>query len=155
MNYDFAAPAANYQTPNPPNYNSLNSPGPYSSTSFGVSAGINYGNSFENSSNYGSYGDQGLYESGVFKYNGKKEEAHSGNRSQSSSGLMFDDYGRPINVHSGREQQRPVSAPKVVKATPKVEDQQDVTGGVLKFRVKLLSEGIGQTDMDVLCQVRE
>ncbi|XP_059293021.1 protein FREE1-like [Lycium ferocissimum] len=146
VNYDFAPP-------NPPSYNSLNSSAPYSST------GTNYGNSFENNANYGSYGgDQGLYDGGVYKYNGKKEESYSsGNRSQSSSGLMFDDYGRPINVdNSGREQQqgRPVNTPtKVVKATPKIEDQQDVTGGVLKFRVKLLSEGIGQTDMDVLCQI--
>ncbi|KAL3377859.1 hypothetical protein AABB24_003988 [Solanum stoloniferum] len=70
---------------------------------------------------------------------------------------MFDDYERPINVNSesGREQQqhRPVNTPEIVKATPKVEDQQDATGGVLKFRVKLLSEGIGQSDMDVLCQI--
>ncbi|CAN4083463.1 unnamed protein product [Withania somnifera] len=66
---------------------------------------------------------------------------------------MFDDYGRPINVHGVREKQGPVNPPKVVKATPKIEDQQDVTGGVLKFRVKLLSEGFGQTDMDVLCQI--
>lgn len=152
VSYDYAAPAANYQEPNPPNYNSVNSPAPYSSTSFGGSAGTNYGNSYENSSNYRSYGDQGLYESGVYKYNGKKEESYSGNRS--NAGMMFDDYGRPINVHSGREQQRPVSAPKVVKAAPKIEDQQDATGGVLKFRVKLLSEGFGQSDMDVLCQVR-
>ncbi|PHT25145.1 hypothetical protein CQW23_35217 [Capsicum baccatum] len=91
--------------------------------------------------------------SGVYKYNGKKEESYSGNRSQSNAGMMFDDYGRPINVHSGREQQRPVSTPKVVKAAPKIEDQQDATGGVLKFRVKLLSEGFGQSDMDVLCQI--
>ncbi|KAH0718358.1 hypothetical protein KY290_014949 [Solanum tuberosum] len=70
---------------------------------------------------------------------------------------MFDDYGIPINVNSGsgREQQqhRPVNTPKVVKAAPKVEDQQDATCGVLKFRVKLLSKGIGQSDMDVLCQI--
>ncbi|XP_055804094.1 protein FREE1-like [Solanum dulcamara] len=146
VSYDFTASSANYHTPNPPNYNSLNSLAP--------STGTNYGNSFDNNSNYGSYGDQGLYESGVYKYNGKKEESYSGNhRSQSSRGLMFDDYGRPINVQSGREQQGPVNTPKVVKATPKVEDQHDVTGGVLKFRVKLLSEGIGQTDMDVLCQI--
>ncbi|PHT91138.1 hypothetical protein T459_06251 [Capsicum annuum] len=153
VSYDYAAPAANYQEPNPPNYNSVNSPAPYSSTSFGGSAGTNYGNSYENSSNYGSYGDQGLYESGVYKYNGKKEESYSGNRSQSNAGMMFDDYGRPINVHSGREQQGPVRTPKVVKAAPKIEDQQDATGGVLKFRVKLLSEGFGQSDMDVLCQI--
>ncbi|MCD9638478.1 hypothetical protein HAX54_022478 [Datura stramonium] len=153
VSYDFAASGADYQTPNSPNYNLLNSLAPYSSTSFGVSAGTNYGNSFENNSNYGSYGDQGLYESGVYKYNGKKEESYSGNRSQSSANLMFDDYGRPLNVNSGREQQGAVSTPKVVKATPKIEDQQDVTDGVLKFRVKILSEGIGQTDMDVLCQI--
>ncbi|KAH0700137.1 hypothetical protein KY284_014352 [Solanum tuberosum] len=156
VSYDYAAPGANYHTPNQPNYNSVNSSAPYSSTPFGVSAGTNYGNSFENNSDYGSYGDQGLYESGVYKYNGKKEESYSGNQSQSSAGLMFDDYGRPINVHSGsgrEQQQRPVNTPKVVKAAPKVEDQQDATGGVLKFRVKLLSEGIGQSDMDVLCQI--
>ncbi|KAJ8567643.1 hypothetical protein K7X08_019851 [Anisodus acutangulus] len=147
VSYDFASPGPNYQTPNPPSYNSLNS-------SFGVSTGANFGNSFENNSNYGSYGDQGVYESGVYKYNGKKEESYSGNRSQSSAGLMFDDYGRPINANGGREQQGPVNnTPKIVKATPKIEDPQDVTGGVLKFRVKVLSEGTGQTDMDVLCQI--
>ncbi|XP_009776341.1 protein FREE1 [Nicotiana tabacum] len=164
VSYDFSAPGANYQTPNPPNYNSLNSSTPYSSTSFGAPTGTNYGNSFENNANYGnsfenkanygSYGDQGLYDGGVYKYNGKKEESYGGNQSQSSSaGVMFDDYGRPIDVSSGREQQGPASTPKIVKATPKIEDQHDVSGGVLKFRVKLLSEGFGQSDMDVLCQI--
>uniref|UniRef100_A0A0V0IAI0 Putative ovule protein n=1 Tax=Solanum chacoense TaxID=4108 RepID=A0A0V0IAI0_SOLCH len=66
---------------------------------------------------------------------------------------MFDDYGRPINVQNQRENQGYESSRKIVKATPKMEEQQDVTAGVLKFRVKLLSEGIGQSDMDVLCQI--
>lgn len=69
-------------------------------------------------------------------------------------GVMFDDYGRPINIQNGRENQGHASSRQVVKATPKMEEQHDVTAGVLKFRVKLLSEGVDQSDMDVLCQVR-
>ncbi|KAL0332761.1 UNVERIFIED_CONTAM: protein FREE1 [Sesamum calycinum] len=64
---------------------------------------------------------------------------------------MFDDYGRPISVAAGKEPSgygNPL--PKIV---PKVEDSEDVKSGIQKFRVKLLSEGFGQTDMDVLCQV--
>lgn len=74
--------------------------------------------------------------------------------SESNMGVMFDDYGRPINIQNQRENQGYETNRKIVKATPKMEEQQDVTAGVLKFRVKLLSEGIGQSDMDVLCQVR-
>jgi hypothetical protein len=35
---------------------------------------------------------------------------------------------------------------------PKAETTEDVSGGVQKFRVKLLPEGAG-SPMDVLCQV--
>ncbi|XP_055804812.1 protein FREE1-like [Solanum dulcamara] len=99
--------------------------------------------------NNGSYGDQASYDSGIYKYNGRKEDLYKDSRSESNMGVMFDDYGRPINIQNqGYESNR-----KIVKATPKMEEQQDVTAGVLKFRVKLLSEGIGQSDMDVLCQI--
>jgi hypothetical protein len=40
----------------------------------------------------------------------------------------------------------------VVRAVPKAETTEDVSGGVQKFRVKLLPEGAG-SPMDVLCQV--
>ncbi|OIT05700.1 PREDICTED: protein FREE1-like [Nicotiana attenuata] len=124
-----------YSTPNPPNYSSSYSSAPHS---------------IENN---GSYGEQGFYDSGVYKYNGRKEESYSESRSQSNMGVMFDDYGRPINIQNGRENQGHASSREVVKATPKMEEQQDVAAGVLKFRVKLLSEGVGQSDLDVLCQI--
>lgn len=111
----------------------------------------NYGSSPHHAiEDYGSYGDSGIY-----KYNGRKDELYKESRSESNVGVMFDDYGRPINVQNQREKQGYESSRKIVKATPKMEEQQDVTAGVLKFRVKLLSEGIGQSDMDVLCQVRK
>uniref|UniRef100_M1C7E2 Zinc finger protein n=1 Tax=Solanum tuberosum TaxID=4113 RepID=M1C7E2_SOLTU len=109
----------------------------------------NYGSSAHHTiENNGSYGDSGIY-----KYNGTKDELYKESRSESNAGVMFDDYGRPINVQNQRENQGYESIRKIVKATPKMEEQQDVTAGVLKFRVKLLSEGIGQSDMDVLCQI--
>ncbi|CBI17328.3 unnamed protein product, partial [Vitis vinifera] len=42
---------------------------------------------------------------------------------------------------------------KIVKATPKIEVQNDTKSGVQKFRVKLLAEAGGQSNMDVLCQI--
>lgn len=111
----------------------------------------------------GGYGDQGLYDSGVFKYSGGESEPYGakGNWSRSDSGVMFDDYGRPINLPGGKEQNGSGSGsgsgtgnfPKIMKAAPKAEDQHDSKGSVQKYRVKLLPEGVGQTDMDVLCQV--
>nr|XP_016467847.1 PREDICTED: protein FREE1-like isoform X2 [Nicotiana tabacum] len=117
----------------------------------------NYSSSYSSAphsiENNGSYGEQGFYDSGVYKYNGRNEESYRESRSESNMGVMFDDYGRPINIQNGRENQGHASSRQVVKATPKMEEQQDVAAGVLKFRVKLLSEGVGQSDMDVLCQV--
>ncbi|KAL8524450.1 hypothetical protein ACS0TY_014149 [Phlomoides rotata] len=100
------------------------------------------------------------YDDGVYKYNGGRAASSHGEKgcrstySGSGGGLMFDDYGRPINVHAGKEHNgfRNPSA-KIVKAVPKAEDSEDVKSGVQKSRVKLLSEGFGQNDMDVLCQV--
>lgn len=42
-----------------------------------------------------------------------------------------------------------------VKAVPKIDIQQDVSSGVQKFRAKILSKDGGQTNMDVLCQVKD
>lgn len=113
-------------------------------------------------SNVNNGGDQGLYDGGVYKYNGGQMESSYGGKGGRSSasardgGVMFDDYGRPINVAGGKEQSGyENSLPKIVKAVPKIEDSEDVKSGIQKFRVKLLSEGIGQSDMDVLCQVCE
>ncbi|MCD9646197.1 hypothetical protein HAX54_035874 [Datura stramonium] len=124
-----------YSTQNPPNY------------------GSSYLSAPHTVENNGSYGKQGSYGSDVYKYNGRKDEWYKDSPSESNMGVMFDDYGRPINIQNERENQGYESRYKIVKATPKIEEQQDVAAGVLKFRVKLLSEGIGQSDMDVLCQI--
>ncbi|KAL0449703.1 UNVERIFIED_CONTAM: protein FREE1 [Sesamum latifolium] len=112
---------------------------------------------YENNVDYA--GDQGLYDGGIYKYNGGQIESSYGGKggrssnSASDGGVMFDDYGRPINVAAGKEPSGyGNSLPKIVKAVPKVEDSEDVKSGIQKFRVKLLSEGFGQPDMDVLCQ---
>lgn len=76
-----------------------------------------------------------------------------GTRSESRNEVMFDDYGRPINIPNTKEHNRSGDLPKIVKAAPKVEEQSDAKGTVQKFRAKLLSEVVGQTDSDVLCQV--
>ncbi|MFX6573059.1 hypothetical protein ABTG52_08750, partial [Acinetobacter baumannii] len=70
-----------------------------------------------------------------------------------TNGVMFDDYGRPIRVSGGGKEQSGFGNSKIVKAVPNVENSQDVRNGIQKFRVKMLSEGFGQTDMDVLCQI--
>lgn len=152
VDYDYDQRNSN---PNPepaydPSY-SLNS------YSYGSSDVPYHGNSYESNLNYG--GDQRIYDDGVYKYNGGPVEPSSGGKggrssdSGGGSGVIFDDYGRPI-IHGGKEQNEFGNySPKIVKAVPKVEDSEDVKSGVQKFRVKLLSEGYGQPDMDVLCQV--
>ncbi|KAK4360507.1 hypothetical protein RND71_019459 [Anisodus tanguticus] len=127
---DQTIPTYDYTTLNPPNYGTIE--------------------------HNGLYGDQGYYDSGIYyKYNGRKDDLYSDSRSESNMGpVMFDDYGRPINIQNEREENKGYeSSRKIVKAIPKMEEQQDVTAGVLKFRVKLLSEGNDQSDMDVLCQI--
>ncbi|KAK6938983.1 FYVE zinc finger [Dillenia turbinata] len=116
---------------------------------------------------YGKRSDSGIsrYESrgsrddaygdGVYAYQGSEVEPYGarGTSSKSStwsSGLAFDDYGRAIGFDSGKDQ---TSLPKVVRAVPKAETQQDVKSGMQKFRVKLLAESGGQSTMDVLCQI--
>lgn len=152
MNYDYGPGNSN---PNPdPTYDP-----PYSNLYPYGSSGLPYHeNSFESNLNFG--GDPRIYDDGVYKYNGGQVEYSHGEKggrstdSGSGGGLMFDDYGRPINVHAGKEHSGfGNSSTKIVKAVPKAEDSEDVKSGVQKFRVNLLSEGFGQNDMDVLCQV--
>ncbi|XP_011099882.1 protein FREE1-like [Sesamum indicum] len=153
VKYDHVIPTNPSPNPEPkydPSY-SLN-------YSYGSSAVPYHGNMFESNVDYA--GDQGLYDGGVYKYNGGQIESSYGGKgsrsfdSASDGGVMFDDYGRPINVAAGKEPSgHGNSFPKIVKAVPKVEDSEDVKSGIQKFRVKLLSEGFGQTDMDVLCQI--
>ncbi|XP_027075181.1 protein FREE1-like [Coffea arabica] len=139
-----------------PNSNPSYSPSyPYSSASYDGSS-QNYDNSFGNNVSHGGYGDQGMYDAGVYKYNGGNSEPYGakGTRSRlESGGVLFDDYGRPINVPGGKEQNGSGSFPKIVKAAPKPEELHDTRGSVQKYRVRLLSEGASQSDMDVLCQI--
>lgn len=155
VNYDYDPRNSNPNTE--PTYDPSYSLNAYS---YGSSALPYHANSFESNLNYG--GDQRLFDDGVYKYNGGRVESSYGGKggrsSDSGSGgeVLFDDYGRPINVPGGKQQNGSGnSLPKIVKAVPKAEDSEDVKSGVQKFRVKLLSEGFGQTDMDVLCQVCE
>lgn len=108
------------------------------------------------------YGSEGYSDDGVYRYEGGKVEPYGARGraafTKTSSQVMFDDYGRPINLSNGNGTENGVDqggskAPKMVKALPKVDTEDDVKSGVQKFRVKLLSEGYGQSDQDVLCQV--
>ncbi|XP_074302414.1 protein FREE1-like [Silene latifolia] len=123
-----------------------------------------YGHGFDNGGGGGGGDDEGVY-----RYEGGKVEPYGargtvGFSKVSTNQVMFDDYGRPISVANGRangngdgkrgvREYGGVKANKVVKAVPKDDTEEDFRGGIQKFRVKLLAEGYGQTDMDVLCQI--
>jgi hypothetical protein len=96
---------------------------------------------------------RGMIANGVYAYEGPKAEPYGarGTAPKSSTWASFDDYGRSISFGSGKDS--PVNSSKIVRAVPKAETQQDVKSGVQKFRVKLLPESLGQSNMDVLCQV--
>ncbi|KAL3514794.1 hypothetical protein ACH5RR_027511 [Cinchona calisaya] len=103
----------------------------------------------------GGYGIDG-YGDGVYAYQGSKVEPYGarGTAPKSSTWSGFDDFGRPIGYSSDKERSSSGgSGMKVVRAVPKADSQQDVKGGVQKFRVKLLAESGGQSTMDVLCQI--
>lgn len=122
-----------------------------------------YGQSRSGFDPYGKRLDSGLsqydtgrddgFGDGVYPYQGGKTEPYGarGTAPKSSTWSGFDDYGRSINVPSGKDSS--VSLGKVVRAVPKADTQQDVKSGVQKFRVKLLAETFGQSTMDVLCQI--
>ncbi|CAE5958016.1 unnamed protein product [Arabidopsis arenosa] len=97
-----------------------------------------------------SYGD------GIYAYEGGKAEPYGsrGTAPKSSNSTLFDDYGRSISFSSGgRDSSVSSNSAKIVRAVPKADVQEDSTGGVQKFRVKLLAETYGQTTTDVLCQI--
>ncbi|KAK4859720.1 hypothetical protein QYF36_010528 [Acer negundo] len=105
-------------------------------------------------------GRDDAYGDGVFAYQGGKVEPYGarGTIPKSSASTLFDDYGRPINMTSGKDSHSSSGvsgsgSSKIVRAIPKVEVQQDAKSGVQKFRVKLLAESGGQSTMDVLCQI--
>ena len=89
---------------------------------------------------------------GVYAYDGGNS-ASAG--SEDSGRLAFDDYGRPINMSGPEDRVGQGHSGKVIKAIPKteMEEEEDVKSGVRKFRVQVLAENGGQSDMDVLCQV--
>ncbi|XVF35932.1 hypothetical protein REPUB_Repub19eG0014400 [Reevesia pubescens] len=109
------------------------------------------------SDSYSRYGDDGGYSDGVYAYEGGKVEPYGarGTAPKSSTWVQFDDYGRSINIPSGKGSLggSGSASGKIARAVPKAETQQDVKSGVQKFRVKLLSEGGGYGPMDILCQI--
>ncbi|KAK4803533.1 hypothetical protein SAY86_003350 [Trapa natans] len=169
----------NPSSSNPPYSSLYNSSAPYNPPSYESS----YANSsnFDHTSSYFSdrYGDNGpsrsslvsdygkqsdaalydsggddLYGDGVYAYRGGKVEPYGarGTTPNSSTWSAFDDYGRSISFPS-KEMSSSVSSPKIVRAVPKAEMEQDVKSSVQKFRVKLLPEGGSQSILDVLCQI--
>ncbi|TKY75263.1 WD repeat and FYVE domain-containing protein 3 [Spatholobus suberectus] len=106
---------------------------------------------YEGGGGGGGGGDEG-YGDGVYAYEGGKVEPYGarGTAPKSSTWAAFDDYGRSISFPSQKESS---VGGKIVKAVPKADAQEDVKGGVQKFRVKLLAESGGQSTMDVLCQI--
>lgn len=112
-----------------------------------------YGKSSGSASRYDVGGGDEVYGDGVYAYEGGKVEPYGarGTAPKSSAWAAFDDYGRSISFPSPKESS---IGGKIVKAVPKVDTQEDVKGGgVQKFRVKVLAEGVGQCTMDVLCQI--
>ncbi|XVE56194.1 hypothetical protein DITRI_Ditri03aG0218100 [Diplodiscus trichospermus] len=109
------------------------------------------------SDSYSRYGDDGGYGDAAYAYEGGKVEPYGarGTAPKSSTWVQFDDYGRSINLPSGKSSSSGsgLASGKIVRAVPKAETQQDVKSGVQKFRVKLLPEGGGYGPMDVLCQI--
>ncbi|GAB2266349.1 hypothetical protein Dimus_001358, partial [Dionaea muscipula] len=58
-----------------------------------------------------------------------------------------------LGLPNGKDETlQPLGSNKMVKAIPKSEAEEDMKSGVQKFRVKLLLEGFGRNDMDVLCR---
>lgn len=130
---------------------------------YGKRGDSGYGNSGGYANDDGGYGNSN---DGVYAYKGSSEPygargtgSKSSNWTRSGSGSGgFDDFGRPIGYSSptpssGKDQRSSNTGLKVVRAVPKLETEQDARGGVQKFRVKLLAESLGQSTMDVLCQV--
>ncbi|KAJ0247755.1 Protein FREE1 [Hirschfeldia incana] len=105
---------------------------------------------------YPAFDDSSSYGDGVYAYSGGKVEPYGarGTAPKSSNSTLFDDYGRPISVSdSSSNAGAKSSSAKIARAVPKADVHEDASGGVQKFRVKLLAETYGQTTTDVLCQI--
>ncbi|KAG7654928.1 Zinc finger FYVE-related [Arabidopsis suecica] len=179
--YSSAPPPSSAPAPNPnpaPYSSSLYSAPPYSSGGSSIPPsyekpsvkfdqsgydGYNRSRSDLGSDLYGKRSDSGEYPAfedsygdGVYAYQGGKVEPYGsrGTAPKSSNSTLFDDYGRSISFSSsGRDSSVSSNSAKIVRAVPKADVQEDSTGGVQKFRVKLLAETYGQTTTDVLCQI--
>ncbi|KAF5451235.1 hypothetical protein F2P56_026355 [Juglans regia] len=152
----YSAPYSQANAPTPPVYDNpyensvkYDAAAPYFDDGYG---GFNRSRSDFGSDLYGKRSESGLshYDSdGVYAYEGPKVEPY-GARGTAPKSSAFDDYGRSIGFGSAKDSS---ANTKIVRAVPKAETQQDVKGGVQKFRVKLLPETLGQSTMDVLCQI--
>uniref|UniRef100_A0A0E0LFS7 FYVE-type domain-containing protein n=1 Tax=Oryza punctata TaxID=4537 RepID=A0A0E0LFS7_ORYPU len=156
-----AAPPQPYYPYEPPPLPSPHNPAPSPYPSLDRAGSYGYGSG-------SGYGSQELYppkpagggwsDDGVYAYNGggdAPEPYGARGTAPRSNSALFDDYGRSIGSTKERSGGGGVgssASPKVVRAVPKVETSEDTSGGVQKFRVKLLPEGAG-SPMDVLCQV--
>ncbi|OIW06299.1 hypothetical protein TanjilG_17673 [Lupinus angustifolius] len=112
-----------------------------------------YGSFNGSRSDYGKQRQDEGYGEGVFAYEGGKVEPYGarGTAPKSSNWAAFDDYGRAISFPSSAKE--PSVTSKIVKAVPRVDVDDDVKSGVQKFRVRVLAESVGQSNMDVLCQI--
>lgn len=153
----YSAPPYSGGTSMPPSYEK-----PYEKPDQSGYGGYNRSRSDLGSDLYGKRSESGGYPAyeesygdGVYAYEGGKVEPYGsrGTAPKSSNSTLFDDYGRSISFSSGRESSASSKSAKIVRAVPKADVQEDSTGGVQKFRVKLLAETYGQTTTDVLCQV--
>lgn len=166
--YDQNQTSHSYDPPYPVHNSNMNSlfPGNSYSTSAGQASTLmppnheggmkldGRGGYFDESGSHAGFRSDG-YGGGVYAYDGSKMEPYGGRGSgpEPSMKTAFDDYGRPISLLNANVEvgSRPVN--KIVKATPKIEVQNDTKSGVQKFRVKLLAEAGGQSNTDVLCQI--
>ena len=166
--YDQNQTSHSYDPPYPVHNSNMNSlfPGNSYSTSAGQAStlmppnhegGMKFdgrGGYFDESGSHAGFRSDG-YGGGVYAYDGSKMEPYGGrgSRPESSIKTAFDDYGRPISLLNANVEVGSGPVNKIVKATPKIEVQNDTKNGVQKFRVKLLAEAGGQSNTDVLCQV--
>lgn len=104
---------------------------------------------------YPAFDDSSSYGDGVYAYSGGKVEPYGsrGTAPKSSNSTLFDDYGRPISGIDSSSSAAGSKSAKIARAVPKDDVHEDASGGVQKFRVKLLAETYGQTTTDVLCQI--
>ncbi|KAL0798028.1 hypothetical protein Bca101_053202 [Brassica carinata] len=144
----------------PPSYDKplkFDQPSSYGDSGRSESGSDLYGKRSGSGGGYPAFEDSSSYGDGVYAYSGGKVEPYGsrGTAPKSSNSTLFDDYGRPISLSdsSSSSSATSKSSAKIARAVPKPDVQEDASGGVQKFRVKLLAETYGQTTTDVLCQI--